>query len=753
MTTDIRIEQTNLSSVSSFTTSGGDIEIGTLVGGLYKQILNKAPNALMRLGSSSAFFDPTDTACTGYFGIGLNSFSDTQDISNYGIMTLAPLSLSFASWKNGYPYNLFSANLGYIIGATKYGFPAFTMDHQTGSLTVKQPTLVSLTVDQTFALEDSSDASDPAWQSFTAGFNGLLDGVEFKNVSGVLSTGNTVRIYRGVGLSGALLAEETGISAADGVITQVLFTDRFYLTNGSPYTISISGGANFAWAINSAGGYAGGSYMGTAADAVFTTLMTPEQTFSVNVSGTSHTNFISTVATGTAPFSCTSTTECTNLNAAKCNGYNFDQSLLIAASPTFADLTLNDVAANEVALTISSAGTAKWKFYRPASSTDLRIYDTNNSRDTFSFVTGGAISRTGTDSNMAGPHTTIYTSASATYPVFQQVNYSQDRIELLFDAYFDSGAWKSSDTGTNFYLGKISDTFHLKYNTGTAQGSNITWSDGISLNTSGYVGVNVASGTVPLDVYGTQTGANWAGRGYFGGATAGIVLGQFNNIATIGGHNRALAAWTNVVTNGYWGFGNLSPSTTIHAGVSSTAPSGELGSLCLQVSGTTYRLAMGYNSASEYAWIQSVYNGWYVTSLYLNPQGGKIYAPNIYSNNVGAVRQVYVDSAGQLGYNASTRALKNVLEEEPDISWLYNIPIYKVTYKNNPESGVWWSPLADDCEEIVDGELCLYHTEGETEVLDGFAYAKMDGVYIKALKDHQAKLEALEARIEALENP
>lgn len=49
----------------------------------------------------------------------------------------------------------------------------------------------------------------------------------------------------------------------------------------------------------------------------------------------------SDVATGTAPLSITSTTVVANLNVDAVDGYHLDQSVLIAASPTFANLTIN----------------------------------------------------------------------------------------------------------------------------------------------------------------------------------------------------------------------------------------------------------------------------------------------------------------------------------------------------------------------------------------------------------------------------
>lgn len=62
-------------------------------------------------------------------------------------------------------------------------------------------------------------------------------------------------------------------------------------------------------------------------------------------------NFISTIATGTAPFSVTSTTVVTNLNADTVDGYNLDQSVSSTGTPTFSSATVKN------GLTVNNMGT------------------------------------------------------------------------------------------------------------------------------------------------------------------------------------------------------------------------------------------------------------------------------------------------------------------------------------------------------------------------------------------------------------
>ena len=95
--------------------------------------------------------------------------------------------------------------------------------------------------------------------------------------------------------------------------------------------------------------------------------------------------FISTKATGVAPVVVSSTTVCTNLNAGLVDGYHHDQSLLIAASPTFVALNLS-ATSNQIVL--QSAGVTGTITATPASSN--KVWTLQN-------VTGTIYQTDGTD--------------------------------------------------------------------------------------------------------------------------------------------------------------------------------------------------------------------------------------------------------------------------------------------------------------------------------------------------------------------
>jgi len=82
-----------------------------------------------------------------------------------------------------------------------------------------------------------------------------------------------------------------------------------------------------------------------------------------------------------------------------------------------------------------------------------------------------------------GPNIEFFGTATDAYPSMQILNYSHDDQSINFDNYYD-GAWKSSDAGSNFQIRKGGDKLTLRYDSGIAAGSTLTWNTGFVMDTS-----------------------------------------------------------------------------------------------------------------------------------------------------------------------------------------------------------------------------------------------------------------------------
>ncbi len=91
----------------------------------------------------------------------------------------------------------------------------------------------------------------------------------------------------------------------------------------------------------------------------------------------------------------------------------------------------------------------------------------------------------GSNASADGPHVQ-FTTASDDYPLMQILIVQHDAIAIAFDAYnVIGGTWESSDADSNFAINKDSDLLKFLYDSGVAQGAEVTWNDGIVLATDG----------------------------------------------------------------------------------------------------------------------------------------------------------------------------------------------------------------------------------------------------------------------------
>jgi hypothetical protein len=144
-------------------------------------------------------------------------------------------------------------------------------DLSTNQLNFSKPSGISA-IDQSQLVDNASSADSDQWQSVTQGVTGCLDKVTIQNNSGLTATSVIVTIYEGIGSGGVVLSQETGITAPHNTLTDVILTTKPFLKNTDTLSIGVSG-TNWAWAINTAGGYGGGSFKGGPNDAIFKTFV------------------------------------------------------------------------------------------------------------------------------------------------------------------------------------------------------------------------------------------------------------------------------------------------------------------------------------------------------------------------------------------------------------------------------------------------------------------------------------------------
>jgi hypothetical protein len=117
-------------------------------------------------------------------------------------------------------------------------------------------------------------------------------------------------------------------------------------------------------------------------------------------------------------------------------------------------------------------------------------------------VGGALLALEGVNANLAGGPHVQFTTASDDYPLMQILPWAHDNMFITFDGYYN-GAWRSSDAGSNFQIEKLSDKLQIKYESGIAAGNAATFDPGITLLSTGNVGIGINSPDAKLEVLST----------------------------------------------------------------------------------------------------------------------------------------------------------------------------------------------------------------------------------------------------------
>lgn len=144
---------------------------------------------------------------------------------------------------------------------------------------------------------------------------------------------------------------------------------------------------------------------------------------------------------------------------------------------------------------------------------------------------------------------------------------------------------------------------------------------------------------------------------------------------------------------------------------------------------------------------------------------GAVYFPDAYYDPIsGSTRDLYIKSDGQIGYLSSVRDSKANIADLTDVSWIYNLDPVSFNYKDKEEtinedgtitesyadthsSELDYGLIAEDVETVND-ELVFYNDDA----LAGVHYKKLVVPMLKTIQDQKELIDALTARVTALEN-
>ena len=154
-----------------------------------------------------------------------------------------------------------------------------------------------------------------------------------------------------------------------------------------------------------------------------------------------------------------------------------------------------------------------------------------------------------------------------------------------------------------------------------------------------------------------------------------------------------------------------------------------------------------YATGAEYAFAVDSYGGGYSRDFVIGVNG-RVYSPPTYAATTGAAANTYVGTDGSFNRSTSSLRYKNTITDATH-GLAELLTLRPVTYKSNNDGDIVFGGLI--AEEVHDSgltEFVQYNEEGQPDAL---AYGNMVSLCIKSMQEQQAIIEALTARLEALE--
>jgi hypothetical protein len=138
---------------------------------------------------------------------------------------------------------------------------------------------------------------------------------------------------------------------------------------------------------------------------------------------------------------------------------------------------------------------------------------------------------------------------------------------------------------------------------------------------------------------------------------------------------------------------------------------------------------------------------------------GAIRFSNVYGVTVTTPRNMFIDASGNVGGISSIRASKTNIASMPDANWVLDLNPVTFNYRKKDEDGNFtedfdsekmYGLIAEDAAE-VNSDICIYNEVDGQQVLASIHYDRLIGPIIKVLKDQQAMIEALQAKVTELQ--
>ena len=134
----------------------------------------------------------------------------------------------------------------------------------------------------------------------------------------------------------------------------------------------------------------------------------------------------------------------------------------------------------------------------------------------------------------------------------------------------------------------------------------------------------------------------------------------------------------------------------------------------------------------------------------------RIDLPAVYGTAISSpMRDLHVESTGQLGYNPSVRASKINIADNNDVSWLYQLTpktynkrkrVSQDTneWSNEAESDLQYGLIAEDVES-VNSNICFYDIDdSNNKTLAGVTYSQLITPILKAVQDLKSEINTLQ---------